>query len=160
VGGYYRRYCDDILFICDTADADAVEAHIVAAVRRCAVEINADKTERCTFTTCADGRLRCDVPVQYLGFTFDGVRRLVRSSTLARYHRKMRRAVRRCAEAAHLQKGAKLYRRTLYERYSHLGTENVVQYGYRAAHIMRAPEIRRQLHRHWELLALEIARRS
>ena len=44
---------------------------------------------------------------------------------------------------------SRIRKRELYERYSHLGNRNFISYAYRAAEIMDAPEIRKQVRKHW-----------
>ena len=93
VGGYYRRYCDDILVI--------VKSELVANFKKLVEDKLADlrltiqtaKTLECAFTPLADK------PLQYLGLVFDGKRILLRSSGVARYYTKMRAGVRQHTRA-------------------------------------------------------------
>ena len=76
-------------------------------------------------------------PLQYLGFTFDGRRALIRSGTLARYYRRMRNGVRvakrRLKLAKHGEiKGAEGYCTSVrfWRVHSHLGHAAVFISGY------------------------------
>src|SRR5437763_525682 len=108
VGGYYRRYSDDILWVCPAHHVRRVEDEL----QRCldglggTTKLNQAKTELSRFEREADGRLTCDRQVQYLGFTFDGERRRIRSQTLSKFWRRViyagratRRAARRSTAA-------------------------------------------------------------
>ncbi|MDH8650064.1 hypothetical protein QIH30_28140, partial [Klebsiella pneumoniae] len=57
------------------------------------VELNTKKTEIRDFIY-KDSTLVANMPLQYLGFIFDGSNILLRSSSLARYSERMKRGVR------------------------------------------------------------------
>ena len=115
-----------------------------------------------------NGKLqKCDRTLQYLGFIFDGERILIRSATLAKFSGRMNQGVRlakataKSRNAARMERGLSpkvLYKRKLYERYSHLGQRNFVRYGIRAADIMKSDAIRRQLRPLWTRLKSAIER--
>jgi len=50
----------------------------------------------------------------------------------------------------------KLYKRKIYERYSHLGNRNFIRYGLKAAKIMNSTAIKKQLKPLWSRLQEEI----
>lgn len=135
IGGHYRRYCDDILWLCSADDEDRVRAAVTAAILERKLEINDGKTDRSTFDYTEGGELQADRPLQYLGFTFDGQRRLLRSSTLSRFYRRMRLGVRQTALKAKDNHGhRKLYRTGLHRRFSviHRGRQSFPWYGKRS----------------------------
>ena len=152
--GLYRRYSDDILVVIPTDEAGDFEDYVDQLLKRTTrtLTINRNKTVVSTFSV-EDGSLTCDVPLSYLGFDFDGIRKTVRPKTLARFHRRMIQGIRSAKRAARKAKksegDSRIRKRELYERYSHLGKRNFVSYAYRAAKIMEAPEIRRQVRKHW-----------
>ena len=94
MGGVYLRYCDDILLITPLEQKDKIAGKIQRRLRNLRLSLNKDKTERCAFTIDQQGVLTSSSPLQYLGFTFDGRRTLIRSAAFARYSQKMKRAVR------------------------------------------------------------------
>jgi len=165
-GGTYLRYCDDMLLIVPIDRRASVEYEVYSAIKQIKLEINAGKTEVRTFARY-NGVLRCDKPLQYLGFVFDGERVLLRSSSLARYSDKMRRGV-RLAKATMRKRNVHrvvrgheakpLYKKKIYDRYSHLGTRNFVSYGHRAANKMDSQSIRNQLKPLWARLQAQIDR--
>jgi hypothetical protein len=79
--GFYRRYCDDILIICDKDAKDNIESKIQDLLQNDQkLQINKDKTEIIEFKYNTGGDLFA-VPLvgnctslQYLGFEFDGKR--------------------------------------------------------------------------------------
>lgn len=162
--GVYLRYCDDMLFITGSDSRDDIEAFAINEIQKLELEINKNKTEIRDFTY-KNGKQTSDKPLQYLGFTFDGERKLIRSAALARFSNRMKRGVklakatqrkRNQIKAAKGGEGKTLYKRKIYEQYSHLGSRNFVTYGYRAADIMQSEAIRKQLKPLWERLQSEI----
>jgi|SRR5690554_575891 len=163
-GGSYYRYCDDMLFITSFEYQDDIESFAQAEIQKLCLSINADKTEKRRFWI-ADGIQTCDKPLQYLGFTFDGQRKLLRSAALARFSNKMKRGVKFAKltqekrNAIKREKGIPetgLYRNQLYMLYSHLGRRNFLSYSYRAAKHMKSDAIRKQVKPLWTRLQKEI----
>jgi len=153
VGGSYRRYSDDILWIVPPEVVATVTEKMEQETALVSLAINEEKTETCDFTSDEDGELLVDRPVQYLGLTFDGTRSAIRSSTLARYYRRMKTGVHHAKRAASRNvRDPRVYRRRLYERFTHLGHRNFVSYGRRAERITGSRTIRRQVGRHWRKL--------
>jgi hypothetical protein len=102
IGGYYRRYSDDILWICHPEEASCVEEELKRSLAKLGgtTRINEAKSEHSTFRQNADGRCACDRPIQYLGFTFDGTHTRIRSQTLSRFWRRLIYAARGARRAA------------------------------------------------------------
>lgn len=164
-GGAYYRYCDDILLIVPLDKEAEAKALIDLRVSEIGLEIQTAKTETCKFTRSVQG-LRSDRPLQYLGFIFDGVNIYLRSSSLARYQDRARRGVRlakkrmdkvNAKRASRGESHRPLFLKKLYKQYSYLGRRNFVSYGYRAARIMEAPTIKKQLKPHWRRLRKRIS---
>ena len=167
IGGTYLRYCDDMLFIVPIENRDKIAELVVQNIKKIHLKINTYKTEIRTFKVDANGILSSDKPLQYLGFTFDGQRILLRSASLARYSDRMKRGVRfaktnmRKRNQLRAKKGQDLqalYKKKLFSRYSHLGQRNFLTYGYRAAETMGSKAIRKQLKPLWGRLLQEIER--
>jgi hypothetical protein len=109
-GGYYRRYCDDILLILpDNKEMldetlSLLKDSLTEAGSK--LEIKKSKTKIHRFmhhsVTClfADDDKR--PPFEYLGFQFDGKSATLRSGTMSSFYRKVTYAVR--SEALHLAK--------------------------------------------------------
>lgn len=163
-GGSYYRYCDDILFITERKFRDDIEDSAEQEIEKLELNLNKEKTEKRDFWI-SRGKQISNQPIQYLGFTFDGQRKLIRSAAFARFSNRMKSGVRLAKNTRKKrnklkvkqgQKLTKLYKRKLYERYTHLGTRNFITYGYRAAAIMKSDAIRKQLKPYWQRLQDEI----
>ncbi len=162
MNGVYRRYCDDILFVCHKNDEQAALSRIQSEIRTLGLEINNDKTEKTYFNRTSEGLLVADKSLQYLGFMFDGQRIYLRSSTLSRYWRRVKVGVRSASKAAKSaaktsDTGFKIYRQELYEKFTHLGKNNFIQYALRASRDMSQGTIRNQIKKHWQKLQDEIS---
>ena len=93
VGGYYRRYCDDILIVVKAEHVSDFKLLVEEKLAALRLTMQSAKTLECTFSPLADK------PLQYLGLVFDGKRILLRSSGVARYYKKMRAGVRQYTKA-------------------------------------------------------------
>jgi hypothetical protein len=163
-GGSYYRYCDDILFITKREFRDDIESFAQNENKKLILDIQPTKTEKRDFWI-SKGQQTCDKPLQYLGFTFDGQRKLLRSAALARFSNRMKSGVRLAKKTRikknriKLEKGmpkTDLYKRKLFQQYSHLGGRNFIRYGHRAADEMNSNAIRKQLKPLWNRLQDEI----
>lgn len=161
VGGSYRRYSDDIALVLPSSqEAAEVEKLVQSEIAKVGLEINAKKTEKAIFSE-SSGKLLCNGRCQYLGFTFDGRKILIRESSLTRYYKKMRKGIHAKMIAAKMKnldaKGptinpTKIYRRKLLKTYTHFGySRNFPRYAYRASELLEAPEIRQQISRHMSI---------
>lgn len=164
LNGRYFRYCDDILVVVPESESVGVKAMVDVMLDEVKLKANEKKTETSQFFY-KKSKLVCDRHLQYLGFLFDGQRVLIRSAALAKFSGRMNRGV-RLAKATAISRNKQriklklfeksLYKRKLYERYSHLGHRNFIRYALRAAEIMRSKEIKRQLRPLWGRLKIAI----
>ena len=150
LGGSYRRYSDDIAVVLPvSSDATAALSGIRNALSAYGLELSEGKTE---LTQFLDGRCaNPHRPVQYLGFTYDGTRVQIRTSSMLRYQKKMRQGIRAKLVAAKAKEipSDRVYRRQLLSRYTHLGKgRNYIKYVYRASDIFGDPHIRLQVKKH------------
>lgn len=148
-GGSYRRYSDDIAVVLPLG---AKVRHVVAVVEKMLADfglaMSVDKTDTADFK---GGHLVSSTPIQYLGFTFDGQRTLIRPSSLDACRGKMRRGIHAKMVAAKAKKilPSEVFQRESLSRYTHLGKRrNFLRYAYRAAKLMGCPEIRQQVKHH------------
>jgi hypothetical protein len=167
----YRRYSDDILIICPKEIYASVEDEIYKLIDvKFRLTIQPGKTQRTFFI---DGRLeRGQKPISYLGFQFDGCRKLLRPASIAKFYRKLKRNVRfrayraKCAKRKH-RRGRKvdrtLHRKRLYQQFSYIGSNrkngkdrNFFSYVYFAAKVMDSPHMKNQLSKAWSILHSEI----
>lgn len=164
IGGIYYRYCDDMLFVVPTEFSHSLDSLVRQQIIKLKIDINPKKTEIRNFIFDVN-RFHSAKPLQYLGFLYDGEKILIRSSALAKYSDRMRRGI-RLAKKTKIkrnrikifsgQKPTKLYKRKIYERYSHLGRRNFITYGLKAAERMNSTAIKKQLKPLWNRLQEEI----
>jgi len=164
LGGEYFRYCDDMLFIVPQHEKNHVAGEAEKRLIKLKVSLNFKKTEIREFKVTPT-KVKCDKPLQYLGFIFDGENIFLRSSSLSRYSDRMKRGV-KLAKATMKRKNKirkykglpdkELFKEKVYARYAHVGKRNFLTYGYRASRIMNSNSIRKQLKPLWERLQKEI----
>jgi len=160
-GGRYMRYCDDILCVVPDGQEANLFDLVEGLIGEYGLAINGEKTDTIYFGQFG-AELKAQRPLQYLGFTFDGTRKLIRSSAFAKFSDKMRRGVslaRQSAKKHNKRRSSSIpiWKRNLYERYSHLGSRNFIRYGLRAADEMDSRAIKRQLRPLWSRLEQKIA---
>ena len=148
-GGSYRRYSDDIAVVLPFG---AKVRHVVAVVEKMLADyglaMSVDKTDTADFK---GGLLVSPTPIQYLGFTFDGQKTLIRPSSLDAYRGKMRRGIHAKMIAARSKEvpSFEVFKRESLSRYTHLGKRrNFLRYAYKSAEVMGCPEIRQQVAHH------------
>lgn len=166
-GGVYFRYCDDMLFIIPDAAkqfVSSIDQFVTDAIESLKIEINHDKTEKRQFVLKGTD-LFSNKPLQYLGFLFDGKRKMLRSAGLAKYSDRMKKAVKlakrtqRVRNEKRVKRGllpTPLYKKKLYSKHSYLGRRNFITYAHRAAEVMGSNSIRKQIKPLWKRLQAEI----
>lgn len=151
IGGFYRRYSDDIaIYLPEGQSFCEAEAFIRNELTDRKLDINDSKTDVSSFNA-ESGEISCDKPFQYLGFIYDGKRVLIRTSSIQRYYKKMRKGVFGKVSAARKQNipVSEIYLRELYKKYTHYGKKrNFPRYAYRASEIFESPEIKQQISTH------------
>lgn len=161
--GAYFRYCDDILIVVPTNKKTEAECFSENEIKKIKLSIQKDKTIICFFKN----NKRIIKPLQYLGFTFDGLNIHIRSSSLMRYHERVNSGIstsaKRMAKINNIRINRSelpkpLYLKKIHDRYSHLGRRNFISYGYRAARIMDSKSIRKQLKPYWNKLREKISK--
>lgn len=153
-GATYRRYSDDMAVILPKGSNPQQHIQfIVDELSKIGLLLSVAKTEVSTFETRNDG-LVSDKPFQYLGFTFDGRKILIRQSSLNRYYSKMKSGILAKVIAAKKNKvsPSDIYMRELFRKYTHFGKyRNFPRYAYRSSSELSSPHIRRQLANHFEI---------
>lgn len=148
-GGSYRRYSDDIAVVLPLGTKGRL---VVAVTQKMLADVglamSEDKTEVADFK---GGLLVSPRPLQYLGFTFDGKKTLIRPSSLDAYRAKMSRGIHAKMVAASAKRipSFEVFKRESLSRYTHLGKRrNFLRYAYRASEVMGCSEIRAQVKGH------------
>ncbi|MFZ6009723.1 MAG: reverse transcriptase/maturase family protein, partial [Bacteroidota bacterium] len=156
MGFVYRRYCDDLLFICPSAMSKEIQKEVLTEIDKCGLKIQTNKTELIEFKKNSKGVIRAFdrkkieyksaelnsanegsfyKNLQYLGFEFNGTNVYIRPGSLSRYFRKMRGRITKTIMMARGKnsKSNEIFRAQLYHRYTHLGKKNFLTYAHRAS---------------------------
>jgi hypothetical protein len=97
-------------------------------------------------------------PLQYLGFTYNGKKILLRDIGLNQYQYKTSKAIRMTNKKllkinrARIKRGEEpleRHKKHIYRRFSFVGSRNYISYALRAASIMNEPAIKTQIKPHW-----------
>lgn len=160
LGGIYRRYSDDILFICSPEYEQKVEEEIMRLVSDPDInlKINPSKTEYTRFKRISKSELICSRKrpdntwasgaVQYLGLSFDGKKKSLRHSTIARYQRKVKYAVRNARRTAEHFKKDKIHSKALYLDLTDIGSQSMPSYAKRVSSITGDKSAFKQVNTH------------
>lgn len=154
-GGYYRRYCDDLLLIVPTTHDFETIKLVRSTIDTLKLTLHDGKTEIRYFKPFegrfiaedGDGNRR---PIQYLGLEYDGQHIRLRSGSLSRYHHRVRRSVRRAGGMAFGKrtfKQGKIFKRALYHKYTTIAgkkVRNFIRYAEKAYEITKSEKLRKQ----------------
>jgi hypothetical protein len=139
-GGLYRRYCDDIIIVCPHHEKDNFQQLVCDTLRTEKLELKVEKTEILEFVSEPDGLHSVDIKtnhernLQYLGIEFNGRNAYIRSSTVARFYRRLSHHVKfECGRYKYRKNvkklpGPFLRKRRLYEKFTDLGKQNFLSY--------------------------------
>lgn len=127
--GFYRRYSDDMIVVCNLSDLSKIENLFYSEIKRYKLEIQPIKTQKFIFERVSD-KLECGQLFQnivnnnknliYLGFEFDGQKVLLKSASLAGFYRKMKKNIRRGKYYSRRHK-KEIFKRRLYKRFTFRG---------------------------------------
>lgn len=104
LGGYYRRYSDDILWICGLEHEERVKSEIAKVILeqgRATLNLHPDKTTSTRFTSVGGIMDAAGDSFSYLGFSFDGRKARYRERTISNYQRNATRSVQSFVKRAH-----------------------------------------------------------
>ena len=197
VNGLYRRYSDDIVIVCPPNKKDYFINSLKTEIKRLVnLEIQENKTQIFHFIRKEDGTLNCLQEINgkinensskysfdYLGFSFDGNSICLKTSSLAKYYRKMKQYVRRCfyySLVIQNQTNGKIFKRRIYKRFSYIGAwrtrkykrkpgttdqwiktdiynwGNYITYAKFAYKTMKDLKIKKQIKNHWKNINAQI----
>jgi RNA-directed DNA polymerase len=155
VGGKYWRYSDDILIVCPQDKEGVIEQAAYEKIKEFHLEINSSKTEIARFKRILHSEFECSVRqkdgswkngvIQYLGFNFDGHKKMLRSGTMSRFARKRKYAVRAARRDAEYFKKKKIRSKKLFRDLTDIGTQSMPSYARRAAKIMKDNTLKNQI---------------
>jgi len=175
LSGTYMRYCDDLLCIVPLKEQQAyqdiaskIQTFIFNLAKEFKLVVNDDKTDKYFFSKEIGSKLSCSRitesgllkdRLQYLGFHFDGRQVSIRSSSIMRYKKKMKRGINfhlRLRDAYASGEKLKTHElRLLYDQ-ADRGVSNFPSYARRADKEMRGSIIQRQLNNRGKELTTQI----
>lgn len=137
VGGLYRRYSDDIAIVCPYCLGKYFKHYIINEIKDVKLKIEEHKTN--TYCFVKEGRnVSClhetkgkHKVLEYLGFSFDGTRILLKNSSVSKFYCKMYKAVDRCVYyAVHIHNKTKgvLFEHGLISRFTFAGSKRNCQF--------------------------------
>ena len=142
VGGYYQRYSDDLIIVCEQEYEDDILKFIRDKVKNLAkLEIHPSKTAVYRFEEI-DGVFKgfeidevskdhnYNKTLEYLGFSFDGQRVLIKDSGFSKFYRSMKRSFKKSTSLAIHSKNPdkSLFKSRLYKRFTHRGANRKLIY--------------------------------
>ncbi len=198
VNGLYRRYSDDMVVVCSKDKKqffiDLIENEIVNLAK---LEIQKSKTQIFHFIDKGNS-LVCSQEFEsklnhnsekrnfeYLGFSFNGEVVSLKTSSLAKYYRKLKLNVRRCnyySKVIDNNSKGEIFRRRLFKKFSYIGSKrtrkykrkigttdewikshsynwgNYITYAKLAIRTIKNSNIKSQIRRHWKNLNSELTR--
>lgn len=141
ISGYYQRYSDDLVVVCDQKNEDYIKNLLTFEIENMAkLEIQTEKTKIYRYEldcysefkggVLEDGVVNGNKQLEYLGFEYNGSKVRVKSASFSKFHRNMKRSFSRgvhFAKKAHIKSDA-LFETRLYKRFTHLGSKRRLRY--------------------------------
>jgi hypothetical protein len=142
IGGYYQRYSDDLIIVCEQKYEDEIIKFIRDKVENLArLEIHPSKTVVYRFEEI-DGIFKgfeidekskkhnYNKCLEYLGFSYDGQRVLIKNSGFSKFYRSMKRSFKKSSSLAINSKNPdkNLFKSRLYKRFTHRGAKRKLIY--------------------------------
>jgi RNA-directed DNA polymerase len=141
----YQRYSDDILIICSVENELVIRESLDDQVEAHRLEINAKKIDRMIFDFLKP------LNIQYLGFNLSPQGAALRSSSIARQWRKLRRSIARTKKLGERKVAAgnatKVFTKKLRRRFSPIGVRSFPSYARRSAKAFASKKIIKQVRR-------------
>lgn len=142
IGGFYQRYSDDLIIICEQQYEDNIIKlirHKIATVVDLQIEPNKTKIFRFEEVTGKFTGFEIDeytkIPnnnksLEYLGFSYDGQRALIKTAGFSKFYRSMKSTFKKSASLANYSKNPSksLFKSRLYKRFTHRGAKRRIIY--------------------------------
>tara|TARA_R110000764_G_scaffold235326_1_gene329792 strand:- start:2715 stop:4262 length:1548 start_codon:yes stop_codon:yes gene_type:complete len=142
IGGYYQRYSDDLIIVCEQKYEDEILKFIRDKVKNLArLEIHPSKTAVYRFENIEGVFKGFEInektkkhnyskTLEYLGFSYDGQRVLIKDSGFSKFYRSMKRSFKKSTSLALYSKNPdkSLFKSRLYKRFTHLGAKRKLIY--------------------------------
>ena len=137
ISGYYQRYSDDLIIICEQKNEDKILQKLrnrIANFEK--LKIHPKKTQLYRFENLDDKFRGFKVDelskkpnyaktLEYLGFSYDGQRVLIKTSGFSKFYRSMKRSFKKSASLSKYSKNPddKIFKSRLYKRFTHRGAK-------------------------------------
>ncbi|MCT4664934.1 MAG: reverse transcriptase domain-containing protein [Flavobacteriales bacterium] len=135
LNGFYQRYSDDIILICDSKHEERILEYMLNLIKEeVKLEIHLKKTKLYRFIR-VNGTFDCFLvdknnkavknSLEYLGFKYNGKKVLIKESGIAKYYRSMKRSIRRRAFYAKFSnnRDKNIFKSSLYKRFTYKGAK-------------------------------------
>lgn len=137
INGFYQRYSDDMIIVCEQQFEDEVIELIRDKIKNLVnLEIKPDKTKLYRFENI-NGIFKgfevdeiSKIPnfnktLEYLGFSYDGLRVLIKASGFSKFYRTMKSSIKRATSFAINSKNPdkSLFKSRLYKRFTYQGSK-------------------------------------
>lgn len=172
--GFYRRYSDDIVIICSKENYTHLKKFVLDHIQDFKLEIQDAKTQARLFVKdrlsqilkvyelFPDESLKENIPFEYLGFEFNGVKPLLKKASINKFYREAKSYSNKRIRAAAKENKFKytqpnihkrVFKRKIYKLFTHLGSHgkrrNFILYANEASIIFNEPAIKNQLSKSW-----------
>lgn len=142
INGFYQRYSDDLIIVCEQKHEDDIIELLRNRIKNQEeLEIHPSKTKIYRFEKI-EGIIKgfeidektkehnYNGTLEYLGFTFDGHRVLIKNSGFSKFYRSMKRSFRKSASLALHSKNPdkSIFKSKLYKRFTHKGAKRKLIY--------------------------------
>lgn len=142
IGGFYQRYSDDLIVICNQKHEDEILQLLRVKIYELVnLEIHPDKTRLYRFENIKGKFWGFEVDektkeynynktLEYLGFSYDGNRVLIKTAGFSKFHRAMKRSLRKSTSLAKYSKNPdkRIFKSRLYKRFTHIGASRKLIY--------------------------------
>lgn len=134
MSGFYQRYSDDLILICEQKDEVALKKIMVDGITQlCKLDIQEKKTQTYRYNAVngkfaggivkKNGKVTSDKQLEYLGFEYNGTNVFVKTIGFSKFYRGMIRSIKRgkfyASKAHHSSKG--LFKERLIKRFTIIG---------------------------------------
>lgn len=142
IGGYYQRYSDDLIIVCEQEYEDDILKLIRDKVENLTkLEIQPSKTAVYRFEEINgvfkgfeidedSKKHNYNKTLEYLGFSYDGTRVLIKDSGFSKFYRSMKRSFKKSTSLAVYSKNPDetIFKSRLYKRFTHRGAKRKLIY--------------------------------
>lgn len=187
IGGMYRRYSDDLVVVCSIENYKECLSLVQAKILDYELKMSPKKTCITLFLKNKVGKIKGFEEkyldnldknnedkfyrkMQYLGFEYDGQNVFLRSSSLAKYYRKMKSKIKKSIAMAYGKKSRtktknfRVFKKNLVKKYLYKGRRSFISYAYRAisvgSELLSGDAIKKQLSRRSKIMAREFITRE